>query len=186
MCYKILFNNKIFWNRSITVLPMAHQRKKVRSLTMSLLVLPVSMRVLSGFSSFLSHSRKMHVRQTGKSKLCCRIEHECQWLSVSLCGPAIIWKPVQNVAPPSPEDSCDRFQYAPKCGRRGFSKWKNEWIADEQSLPTKRGFSLSLHCSLPTSVIGVFRQSHTKGQHVFRSSEFVCVWVCVRTHMNQP
>ena len=79
----------------------------------SLHVLPVYAWVLSRYSGFLPPSKNMHVRLIGDSELSLGVSvsvHGC--LShLTLSGPVMYWRPVQDVPCLSPNDSWDRLQY---------------------------------------------------------------------------
>ena len=88
-------------------------------------VLPVYAWVLSGYSGFLPPPENMHVRLTGDSKLSVGVSvsvHGC----VSLCGPAMDWRPVQGVPCVLPNDNWDSLQ-SPPATLNGLSKYR-KWM----------------------------------------------------------
>ncbi len=75
----------------------------------SLHVLPVSAWVLSGCSGFLPPSKDMQARLIGVSKLSLGVNVSVRGC-LSMCGPAMDWRPVQGVPRLSPYASWDRLQ----------------------------------------------------------------------------
>ena len=79
--------------------------------------------VLSGYSSFLPPPKNMHVRFTGNSKLSlgANVSVDGCVSRLSLCGPVMDWRPVQDV--PCLLPSWDRLQH-PKLDEAGV---ENGW-----------------------------------------------------------
>jgi len=84
--------------------------------------------VLSGYSGFLPPSKNMHVRLIGDSKklsLGVSVSVCGCLIRLSLCGPVMDWRPVQDVPSFSPDDCWDRLQ--PPCdptdGLSGYGQW---------------------------------------------------------------
>ena len=90
----------------------------------SLHVLPMYAWVLSRYSGFLPPSKNMHGRLTGDSKLSLGVSVSvCGRLS--LCGPVMDWRPVQDVPCPFAQWPLDRLQppHDPTDGLSGYRKW---------------------------------------------------------------